>query len=193
MLRNQRRGRAGLTLIEMLVSVTLLGIIMGTVTGMIARTQTDYARQREVIRLQENMRTAELTLTRLLRTAAVDPLAKNIAGVDIDPLAHGAFDNIRVRSDFNPADGDIADPMEDALVYVSADTLYVRWRAGTPPQAAAYPVRSLLFEYFAADNTPITTPALIPSAAKVKYTITAPIKPGDATLKRRVSWVHFRN
>ena len=97
-------------------------------------------------------------------------------------LAHGVFDNIRVRSDFNPADGDIADPLEDALVYTSADTLYVRWRAGTPPQAVAYPVRSIRFEYFAADNTPIVTPALIPSAAKAKYTITAPRKPGDVVL-----------
>lgn len=185
--------RRGVTLIEMLVSLTLLSIVMGTVTGMITRTQADYARQREAIRLQENMRVAELTVTRLLRTAAVDPLSKNIAGVDIDPLAHGVFDNIRVRSDFNPADGDIADPLEDALVYTSADTLYVRWLAGTPPQPVAYPVRSIRFEYFAADDTPITSPALIPSAAKAKYTIAAPIRPGEPALKRRISWVHFRN
>jgi prepilin-type N-terminal cleavage/methylation domain-containing protein len=193
MLRTQQRRRLGLTLIEMLVSLTLLSIVMGTVTGMITRTQSDYIRQREAIRLQENMRFAELTLTRLLRTAAVDPLSQNISGVDIDPLSHGVYDNIRIRSDFNPADGDIADPLEDALVYTSADTLYVRWRAGTPPQAVAYPVRSIRFEYFAADNTPITTPALIPTAAKAKYTVTAPARPGDVTLKRRVSWVHFRN
>ena len=165
MLRAQTRRRLGMTLIEMLGSLTLLSIVMGTVTGMITRTQSDYTRQREAIRLQENMRVAELTLTRLLRTAAVDPLSQNIAGVDIDPLAHGVFDNIRIRSDFNPADGDIADPLEDALFYTSADTLYVRWRAGTVPQALAYPVRSIRFEYFAADNTPIVTQALIPSAA----------------------------
>ena len=193
MLRTQRRRRAGLTLIEMLISFALLSIVMGTVTGMIMKTQVDYTRQREAIRLQENMRVAELTLLRLLRSAAVDPLSKNIGGVDIDPLAHGVFDNIRIRSDFNPADGDIADPMEDALVYTSSDTMYVRWRAGTPPQPVAYPVRSIRFEYFAADNTPITTQALIPGAAKAKYTVTAPAKPGDPTLKRRISWVHFRN
>ena len=193
MLRTPQRRRLGMTLVEMLVSLTLLSIVMGTVTGMITRTQSDYARQREAIRLQENMRFAELTLTRLLRSAAVDPWSANIAGVDIDPLAHGVFDNIRVRSDFNPADGDIADPLEDALVYTSADTLYVRWRAGTAPQAVAYPVRSIRFEYFAADDTPITTPALIATAAKAKYTVTAPARPGDVTLKRRVSWVHFRN
>lgn len=193
MLRTQTRRRPGMTLIEMLVSLTLLSIVMGTVTGMITRTQSDYTRQREAIRLQENMRVAELTLTRLLRTAAVDPLSKNIAGVDIDPLAHGVFDNIRIRSDFNPADGDVSDPLEDALVFTSADTLYVRWRAGTAPQPLAYPVRSIRFEYFAADDTPITTQALIRTAAKAKYTLTAPARPGDATLKRRVSWVHFRN
>ncbi len=191
----RRRGgrRSGVTLVEMLVTLGLLSVVMGTVTGMILRTQREYTRQREAIRLQENMRNAEMVIARLLRTAAVDPLGLSIGRVDIDPLAHGTFDNVRVRSDFNPADGDVLDALEDALVYTSDDTLYVRWQAGAVPQPIAYPVRSLLFEYFAADDTPITSQALIANAAKAKYTVTAPAKPGDAAIKSRIAWVHFRN
>lgn len=186
-------ARAGLTLIEMLVTLTLLSVVMATVTGMVIRTQRDYTRQREVIRLQENLRSVELVVTRLLRTASVDPLDQNVGKVDIDPMSHGAFDNIRVRSDYNPADGDVADLLEDALVYTARDTLYVRWQAGAVPQPVAFPVRSILFEYFAADGTPITTVADFPNAVKVKYTVSAPVKPGDAAVKERASWVYLRN
>lgn len=190
----RRRRRSGLTLVEMLVTLALLSIVMATVTGMTMRTQRDYIRQREVIGLQENLRSAELVLTRLLRTATADPLDQNIGRVDIDPMSHGALDNIRVRSDYNPADGDVADPLEDVLVYTGGDTLYVRWEAPPAvPQPLAYPVRSVEFEYFSADDTPITTQADFPTAVKVRYTVTAPVKPGDATLKRKESWVYFRN
>lgn len=191
--RIQRRNRSGVTLVEMLVTLVLLSIVMGTVTGMVTRTSRDYTRQREAVRVQENVRTAELVLTRLLRSGSVDPFSQDIGSIDIDPLAHGKFDNIRVRSDFNPADGDVADLLEDALVYTAGDTLYVRWQAGAVPEAVAFPVRSLVFEYFAADDAPITSQALIGMAAKAKYTVSVPVKPGDATLKERVTWVHFRN
>jgi prepilin-type N-terminal cleavage/methylation domain-containing protein len=185
--------RRGVTLVEMLVTLFLLSVAMGTVTGMVTRTQRDYTRQREVIRLQENLRSAELVVTRLLRTASVDPLDQNVGKVDIDPMNHGTFDNIRVRSDYNPADGDVLDPLEDALVYTARDTLYVRWQAGTIPQPIAFPVRSIVFEYFAADGTPITTVAEFPNAVKVKYTVTAPVTPRASTVKRRESWVYLRN
>jgi prepilin-type N-terminal cleavage/methylation domain-containing protein len=193
-MRSRRRAlRAGFTLVEMLVTLTLFSIVAGAVTVMITQTQRDYIRQRQVVTLQENMRTAELVLTRLLRTATVDPMSLNVGSVTMDPLAHGAFDNIRIRSDFNPADGDVLDPLEDALVYTARDTLYVRWQAGAVPQPMAYPVRTVLFEYFAADDTPITTQAEFGNVAKVKYTLTAPVTPGDAAVKRRESWVFFRN
>ena len=189
----QRRARAGFTLVEMLITMTLLTIVLGSVTGMVTRTQRDYVRQREAVRLQENVRTAEMLLTRLLRTSTVDPLNLNLGSIVVDPLAHGQFDNIRLRSDFNPPDGDVADPLEDALIYTSQDTLYVRWRAGALPQPVAFPVRKVLFEYFAVDNTPITTQALVASAAKAKFTVTVPEEPGASAIKERVTWVHFRN
>jgi prepilin-type N-terminal cleavage/methylation domain-containing protein len=193
MLTRRRSLRAGFTLVEMLVTLGLLSVVMGTVTVMITRTQRDYVRQREVVQTQENLRTVELVVTRLLRTATVDPMSTNVGSVVLDPLAHGAFDNIRVRSDFNPADGDVLDPLEDALVYTARDTLYVRWQAGAVPRPLAYPVRTILFEYFAADDTPILTQAQFANAAKVKYTLTAPVASGGYATKRRESWVFFRN
>ena len=192
-MKGNRRPRSGVTLIEMLVAMTLLTLVMATVTSLITRTQRDYTRQREAIRLQENVRTAELVVTRLFRTATVDPLNLNLGSVVINPLAHGALDNVRVRSDFNPVDGDVNDPLEDALVYTAQDTLYVRWQAGAVPQPVAFPVRSIVFEYFTANDTPVTTQAQFVNAAKVRYTVTAPVKPGAATVKRRQSWVFFRN
>jgi prepilin-type N-terminal cleavage/methylation domain-containing protein len=185
--------RTGFTLVEMLVTLVMLSIVMASVTGMITATQRDYTRQRQALQLEENVRSAELTIARLLRTATVDPFSTSVGVLNVDPLARGVFDNIRVRSDYNPADGDVLDLLEDALVYTARDTLYVRWQAGAVPQPVAYPVRSLLFEYFAVDNTPVTTQAMIGTAVKAKFTVRVPTVPGGSTLKERVTWVHFRN
>lgn len=187
------KRRRGVTIIEMLLSLTMLSIVMASVTALVRRSQIDYTRQRDVVRTQENIRAAELVITRLLRSGAVDPMSTAVGRIDINPLGRPALDNIRVRSDYNPADGDVLDPLEDALVYTSGDTLYVRWQAAAQPQALAYPVRSVVFEYFTEAGVAVTTQAAFPTAATAKYTVTAPIKPGSSTLKRRSSWVYFRN
>ena len=97
-----------------------------------------------------------------------------------------------MRSDLD-ADADLADDFEDVQFHVASDTMYVRWRAGAPSQAAAYPVRSLTFEYFTTDGTPVTTTAGIPNATRVRLTVAVPKQPGSPLMLRRQSWVYLRN
>ena len=114
--------------------------------------------------------------------------------VDPDPLARGGFDNLRVVSDFNPADGDTDDILEDVLVWVAADTLWIRWSAGGEAQVMSHPVTSIEFRYFANDGTELATAANVAAGAtQALVTLVAPRDPRSQAVERRESWVYLRN
>jgi prepilin-type N-terminal cleavage/methylation domain-containing protein len=188
-----RHRRSGFTLIESLIALGLLAIVGTALTSLVLSTQRDYVRQRERVQAEETIRSVESLLTRVLRTARVDPRRLNIGRLDADPDGSGVFDDLRVRSDFNPVDGDVLDPLEDVQLQVVNDTLLVRWQALGAFQPAAYPVRSLQFFYHATDGTALTTTATAASAKRVRVVITVPGIDDPAVLRRRETWVYLRN
>lgn len=191
-------ARFGFTLVELLVSLTIFGIVAGAVVGVQMRTQRSYTAQRSMLAAQDVLRTAELAIGRVLRSARADPRLNGVAMIHPDPRGTGRFDNIRVTSDLN-ADGTVTDNgattqvLEDVQFHVNSDTLFVRWHSGAPVSPLAYPVRSLAFDYYKSDLTPLTTAAAVRSATRVKVTITAPRHPNGTTLIRRETWVFLRN
>jgi prepilin-type N-terminal cleavage/methylation domain-containing protein len=189
----KRHPRRGFTLIEALMALGLLAVVGTALTSLVLRTQRDYVRQRERVQAEETIRSVESLLNRVLRTARVDPRRLNIGRLDADPDGSGVFDDLRVRSDFNPVDGDVADPLEDVLIRVENDTLRVRWQAMGATEAAAYPVRSLRFFYHATDGTALTTPATAATAKRVRIVITVPGIDDPTLLRRRETWVYLRN
>jgi prepilin-type N-terminal cleavage/methylation domain-containing protein len=188
-----RHRRSGFTLIEALIALGLLAVVGTALTSLVLRTQRDYIRQRERVQAEETIRSVESLLNRVLRTARVDPRRLNIGRLDADPDGSGVFDDLRVRSDFNPVDGDVLDPLEDVLISVQSDTLYVRWQALGLSEPAAYPVRSLRFHYHATDGTALTTPAAAAAAKRVRIVITVPGIDDPTLLRRRETWVYLRN
>lgn len=190
-------GRAGFTLTELLVSLGLLSIVLASVMAVVVNMQKGYVNQREAARAEDALRLAESALITILRTAESNPLAMtgfNAPRIVANPLGHATFDNIRVVSDFNLPDGDVADNLEDVLVSVVADTLKIRWSAGVGVGVpVAYPVRSLLFEYYTANGTVPLTAAQIGTARRVRFILTAPRHPRTTALLRRETWVYLRN
>lgn len=196
------RNRWGFTLAEVMISLTMLAIIMGGVVSVMTSMQRGYIRQREVARSEDALRVAELTITRILQTAGSNP--RNIPSTDanvprIVPYA-APFDSLRAVADFNPVDNDTADPLEDMVVYVLNDTLFVSWQRGTAPAPVAFPVRSLLFQYDSAGTIltttagAVTTPGVIPRATtRVRVTLEAPRHNRTNLLARRDMWVYLRN
>ena len=75
----------------------------------------------------------------------------------VDPLPP-PFDTLRIVADFNPADADVADLLEDVLVYAVNDTLYVRWQAGAAVAPVAWPVRTLAFQFDSSGTVLARTP-----------------------------------
>ena len=192
---DKRGPEHGFTIVELVVSMALLWVVLAGVVNSVLTTQRMYTVQSAIARGQESLRSAEFTISTLLRTAGADPNGTGTTLVDPDPLARGSFDNLRVVSDFNPADGDTNDALEDVAVWVdSADTLRIRWSAGGEDEAMAYPVTSLEFRYFANDGTELASAADVASGAtQVLFTLVAPRDPRSQAVERRESWVYLRN
>jgi prepilin-type N-terminal cleavage/methylation domain-containing protein len=186
------RKRTGFTLIEVMISLTMLGVIMGAVVGTMTSMQRGYIRQREVARTEDALRVAELTITRILQAAGSNPLNMTVGVPRIDPLV-SPFEAVRVYADYNPVNGNTNDPLEDVQVWAAFDTLFVRWQNGAEATPIAFPVRSLLFQYDSA-GTVRTVPAEITRAAtRVRVTIMAPRHSQTTVLARRDTWVYLRN
>lgn len=192
-MRNRLRLRAGFTLVELMGSIVLLMIVGGALTSVLIRTQRSYAEQRERSRADETVRSLDQLVSRFLRTAKTNPFGTANTAIDPNPLGNVTWDNVRLRGDFNPADGDLADQFEDVLIYRQGDTVFVRWTALGTPEAVAAPVTQLLFQYYTMEGVLITNPASVGTAARVKVTIAARGDIRSSKLATRVAWVHLRN
>ncbi len=183
----------GFSLLELVVSVLLLGLILGSLFSAVISVQQSFTRQQATLRSQEALRAGEMIIANILRTARADPNDTGLGLLDPDPLTVGDYRYLRTRADFNPPDRDFNDPLEDVTVGVSNDTLYVRWQSGGGIQPLAYPVDSLLFEYFNDAGTALTTNAQVSGATKVRLTLVAAEDPLSGSVERRVSWIYLRN
>ena len=183
----------GFSLVELVVSLLLLSLILGSLGTVVVTMQRSFTRQQTTVRSQEALRAGEMIIANILRTARADPNDTGGGLLDPDPFNDGVFRSLRARADFNPPDRDFDDPLEDVTVGVSNDTLYVIWQSGGANQPLAYPVDRLRFEYFNDAGTALTTNAEVSGATKVRLTLVAAEDPLSESVERRVSWIYLRN
>jgi prepilin-type N-terminal cleavage/methylation domain-containing protein len=195
MTRNKMlRNRAGFSLVEMLIALTIFSVVMGSLMSVVLVVQRRYVDQRERVRAQESLRVAQMTLAPLLRAAGADPKDTKLTFVNVDPDNNGVFDDLRVVSDFNPIDGDVADALEDVQVWVEVDTLWIRWQAGAQKQPLAWPIKSLRFEYYANNGYMYTVPAQTVGATRARFILESPRDARTKQLERTEAWwVNLRN
>jgi prepilin-type N-terminal cleavage/methylation domain-containing protein len=188
-----RQSRAGFTLIELMISLTMLGIVLGALTTSMVSMQRGYVRQRETARSEDALRSAELIISSILRYAGAN--ARNMTGLNrprLEPL-EPPFDTLRVVADFNPLDADVNDPLEDVQVWALNDTLFVRWQIGVAAAPVAFPVRNLLFQYDSSGTILATNADVARAANRVRITLEAPKHSRTNVLARRDTWVYLRN
>ena len=183
----------GFSLIELVISVMLLSLMLGSLGTAVVSMQGAFTRQQATLRSQEGLRAAEMIISNILRTARADPNDTGGGLLDPDPFDNGSFRILRARADFNPPDRDFDDPLEDITVGVSNDTLYVIWQSGGSRQPLAYPVDSLRFAYFNDAGTALTTKSEASGATKVRMSLVAAGDPRSGSVERRVSWIYLRN
>jgi prepilin-type N-terminal cleavage/methylation domain-containing protein len=199
------RSRAGFTLVELLVSLAMLGVIMAAVTGLVVRTQREFTRQRELIHAQDNLRVADMFVRTVLRSALADPTNSSAIRTGLvlypDPFTTGNWrSSIRVTSNFNKPDGVLTGDLEDVSIRVIGDTMKVRLRVGDPELPFLHPMRALHFTYYNENGDSITTQAGVVTNAtgqtpvrRIRYVLTAPVRGAAVDSIRRESWVYLRN
>lgn len=114
----------GFTLVEMMITVLLAGIIMAAVYSAYLTMQKSYVVQDQVAEMQQTLRAAMDYVVRDIRMAGYNPTKKATAGI---VTATGG--QLRVSKDItdnagtgNDGDGDVADQNEDTLFsFIPAD------------------------------------------------------------------------
>ena len=172
--------------------MTLLSIVMASIVSVLTEVQRDYARQRTRDGSMTAVRNAELLMGRVFRTAGADPNNVGIVGITAQPNGSGS---VRIRADYNPADGDTNDDLEDVTIDLSGTDMRVKWLGTGAPSTLASPVTSLTFEYYRRDGTQLTNLAFADSAKRVRIVITSPMvdHDGNTTTLRSESWAFVRN
>lgn len=185
--------RRGFSLVELLIAMTLLTIIMGALVSVMMKVQRDYTRQRVRGDGTTALRTTEILLGRAFRSAGADPNLIGVVGILAEP---NGTSSVRLRGDFNPADGDVADPLEDIQFDLVDGEMRVRWQAGATIAPLVRPVSGLTFTYYRRDGTQVTNLAHVDTAAaRVRIVVTAPVQRanGTTTTLRSESWAFVRN
>ena len=97
-------------------------------------------------------------MVRLVRVAGNDPQELAFQALDPDPDGNSQLDDIRLRADWNPADGDLDDPREDIIFSTSSDQMFKEEPGDGGPVVLADRIQSVAFTYRDKDNVVIGDP-----------------------------------
>ena len=183
--------RRGFTMLELVVALTITSVVLAAISATVVGAQREFARQRSAGKAEETVRAVESLVTRVLRNGRADPKGTGNGKINLDPLGRGSWDNIRIRSDFNPTDGDFADPLEDVLLSQMGDTVFVRWTAGGATERFAYPVTLFEVEAYKLDGTIVLDTAQAGAVQKIKLKLKVPRGSDDVIWRER--WIILRN
>jgi len=139
-----RRDRHGMTLVEMMIALTVFGMIMAVVMGFLVGSRNSYADTRERAITQQTARAVISLLTREVRSAGCDPRDN---GFDTFSIADAT--SFQCRMDLN-GDGDFLDADLDELVtynYDAASGTLTR-DGGEGAQVILRGLTNLAFTYF---------------------------------------------
>lgn len=190
------RSPAGFSTIAAIVYLTLVGLLMAPLIATVVSAQRGFVEANEAVETTGSVRFAHLALTRQIRMAGSHPMGPKIGGIDPDPNGNGSFDDVRVRADYNPPDGDTDDVGEDLTFYVSADTLYVLRQPSATVEPYVVGIDSLKFEYYDREGLELTDVSKIQQRAiGIQVTVHGQGEPlwGEVTEREVTGYVRLRN
>lgn len=150
--------RAGMTLVELMVSLVIFGIIIAVVFGFLTEARRSYTSTRQKAQYQQGLRAVMSMVTREVRSTGCDPRA---AGFERFPIASAT--QLQCRMDLN-ADTDVTDtgPDEDITYSFNAGTGELTRTVAGVPVVVLRGLTNLTFTYY--DNTGTAMAALPLSA-----------------------------
>ena len=108
--RTQQSDRRGLTMIELMVSLSIFGIVMGVVFSFLVGARDSYQDTRQRVHYQQSMRAVLSLMTREVRSSGCDPTSAGF-----ESIAIASVNALQCRADLN-GDGDTTDVSPDESV-----------------------------------------------------------------------------
>jgi type II secretory pathway component PulJ len=118
-------GERGVTMLEMLVSVTVLTLAMTSVWGLLLQSSRINRSQQLTVTAQSDARTCMAMIEARLRTTGWDPMSAGIQLVRLDSVPGDGIDEIETYADLD-ADGDTDGIDEQVLIRHIEDR--IEWR-----------------------------------------------------------------
>jgi len=159
------RSNQGFTLVELLVTLVVSGVVLAGICSTFYSQQTAYLNQEQIIAMQQNLRVAIYNMEREIRMAGHDPNGDAGAGI-----VTANVNSIRIAQDLTgnggtgDPDKDVGDPGED-ITYSLQDAdgdgdmdLVRNDHNGAGIQMIAEDIDALNFVYLKQDGSPVTSP-----------------------------------
>ena len=198
---------AGFTLVELMITVLLAGLIIGSVYTAYLSLQRKYYAQEQVVEMQQTLRAAMDILVRDIRMAGYSPNGSANAGIvtatvgqlrirqDLTNTAgtsddgDGAFDgpNEDVTFGFAPADDAGADGVADANV-----ATFLRQDASVPAGTAqdlAENIVAVEFNYLDEDGEPLDVPVALGDVRSIQISLLARADRSDPEYRGGVTYI----
>lgn len=166
-LRLEDRSARGMTLVELMVAMVILGVALVVITAVFLSTDRLHSRTARRAEVQTSARQGLSLLTTELRQAGADPGDPPIGLAAIVAASH---DRIRVRADLN-GDGVLQtqEPSEDVTYSFDSTAQAVLRDPGTGPALVVPHVTAMSLSYFdAADSLITPLPLSVANAARVR-------------------------
>jgi len=159
---NDCTDNSGFTLVELMITLVISGIIAGALYSTYLVQQHSYTNQEAVAEMQQNIRAALMVMSRDIRMAGYDPVGSGNAGFGTAV----ASNNIQIIMDLN-GDGDTNDVNENLNYYLYINggirKLGRRDNNNLPVQAVGENFDAIEFQYLNSTGAPLTTPVATPS------------------------------
>ena len=148
------RGNSGVTLVELMITILVFGMIMIVINNVFFTTNRLYGNTTARAGQQMNTRAAISLMVTELRTAGCDPNQNGIVGITA-----AAADSVNVQADFS-GDGAIqtAEPSETVTYSFDRNLGAVVRNPGTGPQVLVTNVTACVFTYFDVNNNILAQP-----------------------------------
>ncbi len=110
MLDSMKLNRQGMTLVEMMISISVFAVVLAVVMGFMAQSSRSYNSTRSKVQYQQSMRAVISLLTREIRSTGCDP-----SNVGFDRFVVADANSMRCQMDLN-GDSDVTDIGPDESV-----------------------------------------------------------------------------
>ena len=154
---------SGFTLVELLITLAISGIVLSAAVNTFIAQRRSYALQEQVTEMTQGTRAALEMVTREARMAGYNPAGTNFDSIIYNPT------HVQIRADLN-GDGDTADANETIVyAYHTATQQMLRDGDGSSQPIADH-IQAFTFDYVDGAGTSTTTTANI---RQIRLTITA--------------------